>query len=88
MELAVERGQLNQELKEKVHDSMARAEQNLLDKYSFVEYEEVLNRNRTKALKVRLIKHSECNPPISPGEVEFLNQYSRFSVGHVHTILE
>lgn len=41
---------------------MSRAEENLVDKYSFIEYEEVLERNRTKALKVPSINHTEYDP--------------------------
>lgn len=53
VKLELERVTLKLEIKEKQHDRMRVVENNLLDKYCFVEYSEVLKRNRTKALKVR-----------------------------------
>lgn len=50
--LEVEKSLLKQELKTKVQDLVTVAEENLLDKYCFVEFNEVFLRNRTKALKV------------------------------------
>lgn len=52
-ELELERGRLKQELKERTPDLVAQAEENLVDKYCFVDFAAVLLRNRIKALKVK-----------------------------------
>lgn len=39
-------------LREKVSDIAVKVENNLVDKYCYLEYTNVFNRNRTRALKV------------------------------------
>lgn len=47
-----EKARLKEELRERVQDVMAQVEGNLLDKYCYVDYADILKRNRTRALKV------------------------------------
>lgn len=50
--LELEKGQLKELLREKVSDIAVRVEGNLVDKYCYLEYTNVFDRNRTRALKV------------------------------------
>ncbi|CAB1109198.1 unnamed protein product [Ectocarpus sp. CCAP 1310/34] len=49
--LELERTHLKVKLKERVPEIAAQLEDSLVDKYCYVEYTEILNRNRTRALK-------------------------------------
>lgn len=51
--LELEKVHLKVKLKERVPEIAAQVEDSLVDKYCHVEYTEILNRNRTRALKVR-----------------------------------
>lgn len=52
MALELEKAQLKEMLREKVQDIAVKVENNLVDKYCHLEYTNVFNRNRTRALKV------------------------------------
>lgn len=50
--LEAEKAQLKEMLREKVQDIAEKVENNLVDKYCYLEYTNVFDRNRTRALKV------------------------------------
>lgn len=61
--LELEKTQLKEMLREKVPDIVVKVENNLVDKYCYLEYTNVFNRNRTRALKVHvdvLATHCGC----------------------------
>lgn len=55
LRLDAEKTQLMQQLKARTAEMLAEAEEDLADKYCFVSLNEVLQRNRTKALKVNRV---------------------------------
>lgn len=58
--LDAEKARLEQELKERMRDLLARAQEDLIDKYCFVGFDELLLKNRTRALKVRRLVQRRC----------------------------
>lgn len=56
-----EKMRLREELKERVQDVSAKVEDNLVDKYCYLEYTQILKRKRITALKVSYIQYCRQN---------------------------
>lgn len=87
--LELEKAQLKELLKERAQDITVKVENNLVDKYCYLEYTNVFNRNRTMALKVNhgfnaLFRDS--SPRISSTGAFFRDSTVCFSCHSTHSI--